>query len=100
MNALESGMVAVGFQRTGGEKEWCPCGPGIMEPGPGLFTDVLCDRIRVYRKQFFGESYTVRSWWDTPTVAVFASVAEFLEWCQVNGRPSLPGLPPYAQGMD
>lgn len=47
---------------------------------PGMEVQVLSDRIRVFKVEFFGEAYSCRSWHDTVTVAVFDDVDKFLAW--------------------
>lgn len=62
-----------------------PDGRGRFAVPEGHEVQVLHDRIRVFRTQFFGEHYSRKSYWDTITVAVFESVPDFRAWCEAGG---------------
>lgn len=78
---------------------WYAGRDGMPESPEGTETQVLSDRIRVFRVQFFGESYSLRSHWDTITVAIFDNVRDFLAYCAESGRVA-KSLPAYANGWD
>jgi len=82
---------------AGVSPEFYPGGPGVPCPANGLSVQVCADRIRVFRTQFFGTPYSRASFVDTVTVAVFASVADFLAWCPCVSEP---GAPAYSNGGD
>jgi hypothetical protein len=72
--------------------EWyAGCG-GLPAPKMGVTVQVCNDRIRLFTAHWFGEHGSKRCFWDLRTVAVFETVAEFVEWCAMNGEPSLPGI--------
>ena len=54
---------------------------------------VLHDRVRVFKTILRGEPYTKRSWHDLETVGLFASVDEFLAWCEEHGEEGPPPGP-------
>lgn len=109
---LECDMYAAGYRRSpnnihslpsahwynddplkGESPVWYSGHEGLWEPLGEYEIQVCHDRIRVFASKFFGEPHTRCSFWDQITIAVFISVPDFVEWCKVNGRLSLPGLP-------
>lgn len=114
---LECDMSAIGFVRSpnnihalpsvhwldkdplkGASPIWYAGSMDIWEPGDGIEIQVQSDRIRLFALKFFGEPFSKRSCYDTVTIAVFETVEQFQDWCKVNGRLSLPGLPAYIHG--
>lgn len=75
-------------------------GPGIWTVKNDVEIQVLHDRIRVFRQKFFGTQYSLLSYWDTITEAVFTSVEDLLKWCEQNGEISEPGQPAHPQNWD
>lgn len=76
----------------GASPVWYPGASGMPHTPDWTEVQVCSDRIRVFRTEFFGESYLRRSFVDTVTVAVFADVPDFLAYCGNSGRvaESLP----------
>ena len=77
-----------------------PTAPGQPWVPPRHEVQVLDDRIRVFTTQFFGIPYTRASYLDTVTVQVFATIADFLNWCRTCGTPSEPGQPAFSNAWD
>ncbi len=82
LNELEAAILAAGYVRDPNSAlGWYTGGPFVPCFPSNLSVEVHHDRIRVFRKVFFGESYSRRSFWDTVTVAVFDSVESFIAAC-------------------
>lgn len=112
MNAIEKSLFAAGYVRsvnntlplpcvTPGESPiWYPNGPGLPCPPQGVEVQACHDRIRLFRRQFFGLPYDRRSFWDTVTVAVVEDAQGLIAWCVEHGRISEGGAPAYSAGGD
>lgn len=79
---------------------WYAGGPGLPEPS-GLNDEIYVheDKVSILRHRFVGVPY-VKGHYEHDTVAEFNSAAELAEWCKVNGRISLPGLPAFSNSWD
>lgn len=64
----------------------------LPAPPVGEQVQVLSDRIRVYRSQFFGDQGTRRSFWDQVTVQVFDSAEAFFDFYEKAGSVSAAGV--------
>ena len=79
------------IEKGGGSPVWYPGIVCMPCPNPGEDVQVCDDRLRVFKLEFFGVSYSKRSFLDTVTVAVFVTVAELLAYCKSTGHRVIVG---------
>jgi hypothetical protein len=79
---------------------WCAGGPGIPEPPDDLSEVYLHEgKISIIKHRFVGVPYK-RGHYEQDTLESFDTVAQYIEWCNVNGKLSLPGLPAFSNSWD
>jgi hypothetical protein len=78
---------------------WYAGGPGIPEPSSGCEVYLHDGKIAIIKHRFVGVPYQ-RGHYEQDTLATFDTVDQLIEWCKVNGRLSLPGLPAFSNSWD
>ncbi len=108
MTVLEKYMVKAGYVRCpnvaieknlAGGSRWYAGGPNVPEP-KNASVYVSASWVTVYRTVFFEAIGEVPGVFVGKILQKFATVADFIDWCKVNGQPSGSGLPAFSNSWD